>query len=137
VTAVTVRISERAPSLADAFARAALAVLGVAVDPGTVEERDRREVRAHGTTTEALLAHWLNECLYVLDVEAFACRRIDFAVFDVAHRAGAEPMRLHAFLYGEDIDPARHRLRGAPDSIAVGAVTVKVTESGYEIDVCA
>lgn len=132
-----VRVTERGPTLADAFARTALAVLAHAVDPGAVEERDRREVRAHGTTAEALLAHWLNECLYVLEVEAFACSRVELAVFDVARGTGAEPMRLHAYLHGEEIDPARHPIRTALESIPLDAVAVRSTDSGYEIDVCA
>jgi SHS2 domain-containing protein len=132
---VTVAISGRAPTLSEAFERTALALLARAVDPDGIEERDRREVRAHGPTAEALLAQWLNECLYVLEVEAFACRRVEFAVFDVSQGGGAEPMRLHAFLYGEEIDPGRHRILTDLPAIRTDAVAISATVSGYEIEV--
>ena len=70
-----------------------------------------REVRAHGPDQAALLRRWLEECLYVHEVEGFACRSIEFAVFQDAPAAGGEPLRLHAFLRGEPIDPARHETR--------------------------
>jgi SHS2 domain-containing protein len=132
---VTARIRARAATLDAAFARAALALFALVVDPETVEERDRREVRAHGGSREALLAHWLSECAYVLDVEGFACARVEFPVFDVAPRAGAEPMRVHAFLHGEEIDPDRHRLRGAVEPVPVAAVTIRPVETGFEVEV--
>ena len=53
--------------------------------------------------------NWLNECLYVLDVEGFVPRRVEFTIFALdAAAAGGEPLRLHCRLHGEDRDPARH-----------------------------
>ena len=102
---MTSAIRVRAATMPLAFAQAALAIGAEAFDPDAIEEREVREVRAHGPTPEALFAHWINECLYVHEVEGFAWRRIDFAVFDAESRAGAEPMRLHSFLHGESLEP--------------------------------
>jgi len=132
---VTTRVSARGETLREAFAGTALAVLGLAVEPGALEEREVREVRAHGETAEALFASWINECLYVHEVEGFACRRIDFAVFDAAPRAGAEPMRLHSFLHGEEIAPDRHRPRVSLETVSPRAVSVQAVGDGYEISV--
>jgi hypothetical protein len=44
-------------------------------------------------------------------VEGFACRAVEFVVFDAAPGAGGETVRLHAILKGEEIDPARHQVR--------------------------
>jgi len=93
-----------APTLPEAFSRIALALFAAAVDPASVDETEVREVRAHGPDPAALLRRWLDECLYVHEVEGFACRSIEFAVFEAASSAGAEPLRLHAFLHGEPID---------------------------------
>ena len=57
------------------------------------------------------LQAWLQECLYVHEVEGFACRTIEFAVFDATPGAGGETVRLHAILRGEGIDAARHQIR--------------------------
>ena len=62
---------------AEAFAQAALGVLALAVAPDAVEARERREVRAQGDSPEALLVHWVNECLYVHEIEGFAVRRVE------------------------------------------------------------
>ena len=58
----------------EAFAQVALGIFALVADPASVEERDAREVRAHGTAPEKLLVNWLNECLYVMDVEGFVAR---------------------------------------------------------------
>ena len=98
-------------TLPEVFTRIALGLFAAAVDPATVVETDVREVRAHGGGVSALLQGWLQECLYVHEVEGFACRTIEFAVFDATPGAGGEALRLHAILKGEEIDPARHQVR--------------------------
>ena len=87
---------------ADAFAEAALGVFALIVDPGEVEERERREVRAQGDSPEWLLANWINECLYVHEIEGFVVRRVE-----VDSCAAAV---VHGVLHGEEIDHDRHRL---------------------------
>ena len=99
----------RGATLSDAFAQVALGVFALLADPASVEERDAREVRAHGSAPETLLVNWLNECLYILDVEGFVPRRVEFTIFALdASAPGGEPLRLHCRLHGEDLDPARH-----------------------------
>ena len=118
----------RGATLTEAFAQVALGVFALLADPASVEERDAREVRAHGTVPETLLVNWLNECLYVLDVEGFLPRRIEFTVFalDTA-AAGGEPLRLYCRLHGEDRDPARHVSRETVRGIrAEGAAVLAV-----------
>jgi len=118
-----------------AFAEAALAIGAGAFDPGAIEEREVREVRAHGSTPEELFAHWINECLYVHEVEGFAWRRIDFAVFDAQSRAGAEPMRLHSFLHGESLEPGGPPPRGAIVSVSAGAVSLRAVGDEFELSI--
>lgn len=118
----------RGATLPEAFAQVALGVFALLANPASVEERDAREVRAHGSAPEALLVNWLNECLYLLDVEGFVPRRVEFTIFALdASAPGGEPLRLHCLLHGEDLDPARHipreTVRGIrPDGAAVLAV---------------
>ena len=118
----------RGASLPEAFAQVALGVFALLADPAAVEERDAREVRAHGTVPETLLVNWLNECLYVLDVEGFVARRVEFTIFALDPAApGGEPLRLHSRLHGEDLDPARHVPRDTVRGInAEGAAVLQV-----------
>jgi len=98
----------RGDSLADVLAQAALGFFALIADPASIEARDVREVRAHGASAEGLLVAWLNECLYVHDVEGFVARRVEFATVDAEPTASGEPFRLHGFLHGEEVDAARH-----------------------------
>jgi len=123
----------RGETLPEAFAQVALGVFALMADPASVEERDAREVRAHGNAPEALLVNWLNECLYVLDVEGFVARRVEFGDFSLDPAAsGGEPLRLHCRLLGEDFDPARHVLRGTVSGILAEGAAVLAIQNGAE-----
>lgn len=120
-------------TLPEAFARIGLGLFAAAVDPASVVEVDVREVRAHGAGLPALLRHWLQECLYVHEVEGFACRAIDFAVFDSAPGTGGEALRLHAFLRGETLDPSRHRIKTLIRNIHEGPPRVETKPGGVTV----
>lgn len=122
----------RGPTTADAFVQTAQGVFALIVEPHSVEERESREVRAHGETLEALLVAWINECLYVHEVEGFVARRIALEVFDATPRLGGEPLRLHSFLHGEEINPGRHRLGTIVKAATLHQVSVRNTGDGVE-----
>ena len=119
-----------AGTLREAFVQAGLAVFAIATDPAGVEPREVREVRAHGASLEALLAGWVGECCYVHEIEGFVCHAIDLDAFEVEPRAGGEPLRLHAFLHGEEADAARHRSISIAPS---GLPSIRSTGNGYEL----
>jgi SHS2 domain-containing protein len=126
-------VSGKGPTLQDAFAQIGLGVLALSVDPGSVEERETRAVRAHGVNPVDLLVNWLNECLYVLDVEGFVARRIEFIAF-APHRTdlGGEPMRLHCLLHGQEAEPGRHD--AAPPLSAFSTKGTAIIESSQGVE---
>jgi SHS2 domain-containing protein len=128
-----VEIAVEATTLSDAFARIGLALFAAAVDPASVDEAEVREVRAHGAGISELLRRWLEECLYVHEVEGFACRAIEFVVFDASPGPGGEPVRLHAFLRGEPVEPPRHRVRGLIRGIGSDEPTVEAIPEGFRV----
>lgn len=85
----------------DAFAQAALGTLALAVDPAEVTAREQREVRAQGDSDEAVLVNFINECLYVHEIEGFVVREIVVDAFGGG--------MIHAVLAGEAFDRERHR----------------------------
>ncbi|HTK89208.1 MAG TPA: archease [Verrucomicrobiae bacterium] len=127
-----VGIIGRGNTAAEAFVQTALGVFALIVEPASVEPRDRREVRAHAETLEALLVTWVNECLYVHEVEGFVARDVDLEVFETSPRAGGEPLRLHSFLRGEELDPTRHRLGTIVKAATFHQVSVGPAGEGYE-----
>ena len=78
----------------------ALGVFNLIVPTDAVQPVETREVAARGTPVEVLLVNWLNECLYVHDLEGFV-------VSEVA-RPEVTATGVHALLRGEPVDPSRH-----------------------------
>jgi SHS2 domain-containing protein len=72
------------------------------VKPEEVQERERREVRAQADSPERLLASWINECLYVHEIEGFVVRRVEVDTCTTT--------LVHGLLHGEELDPGRHRV---------------------------
>jgi SHS2 domain-containing protein len=105
------------PTQADAFAQIALGTLALIVPPEDVVEREHREVRAQGDSREALLVNWVNECLYVHEIEGFVVHRIEVEALD-------EEL-VHGVLHGEELDRSRHRL---------GTVVKAATSHGVAIE---
>jgi SHS2 domain-containing protein len=98
------------PSLEACGRQAALGMFQLMVDLGTVRPAETREAAAQGESPEALVVNWLNELIYLHDVEGFAIHDVT----SIRHDDG----RLHAVLTGEPVDPARH-----PRGVLVKAAT--------------
>jgi SHS2 domain-containing protein len=78
----------------------ALGVFNLIVPAAAVRAVESREVAARGPSVEALLVNWLNECLYVHDIEGFVVQDVTSPAVTAASA--------HGFLRGEPMDPARH-----------------------------
>ena len=122
----------RGPTLPETFEQVALGVFALLADPASVEERDAREVRAHGSASGTLLVNWLNECLYVLDVEGFVPRRVEFTILALdASAPGGEPLRLHCRLHGrpQPVPPSRGKRCADPHRRCRGARSWRRSEA--------
>ncbi len=108
--------------LKEAFANAAYAMFSLIADLGSVKEEACRKIAVEAADRESLVVAWLNELLYLFDVE-----RIVFKRFDITELADTS---LKAEGYGEEMDESRHNLR-----VGVKAATyhmLRVTkDSGY------
>ena len=104
-----------------AFAQAALGVLALSVDPASVSNRESRAVRAQAETPETLLAAWIDECLYVHEIEGFVAR--DVEVTECTDTVA------HGRLLGEPIDASRHRLGTVVKGATLHGISV-TTEAG-------
>jgi SHS2 domain-containing protein len=112
------------PSRAAAFEQVALGVFALIVAPDEVLARDVREVGAQGETPEALLVNWINECLYVHEIEGFVVCRVEVLRL--------EGERLHALLHGEPLDPTRHHPGTVVKAATLHAVSVSASDDRHE-----
>ena len=113
------------PTRAEAFAQAALGVLSLVADPATVSPHETREVRAQADSPETLLVAWIDECLYVHEIEAFVVSCVDV----VSCSDGVVLGRLH----GEPLDTGRHRLGTVVKAATLHRVSVEAREGRHEV----
>ena len=125
--AADVGVKAWGPTPPEVFAQAGLGVFALMVDPVSVEARQSREVSAQGESLETLLVNWLNECLYVHDIEGFVVSRIEFPVF--------EAQRVHSLLWGEGLDPARHRVGTLVKAATFHELWIGRAGGGWEVRV--
>ena len=90
-------------TLAEAFANAAYAMFSIIAELDVVQETESRRVEISEEDWEGLLFEWLNNLLYLFDVEMLLFKRFDIMEFGDS--------RLYATCHGEKYDPSRHHLK--------------------------
>ena len=115
------------PTLAEAFAQAALGVFALIVSPDEVDEREHREVRAQADSLETLVVNWINECLYLHEIEGFVAHRI--TVVSVSGTVA------HGVLHGEEFDSARHRPGTVVKAVTLHRASVTKRDGAHQVSV--
>ena len=90
-------------SLAEAFANAAYGLFSLIVEPNKVKEKESRKVTVEAQDAEGLLFNWINELIYIFEVE-----HLLFRSFNITDFTGQS---LEAICWGERYDPSRHQLK--------------------------
>lgn len=90
-------------SLAEAFANAAYGLFSIIARLNRVRSVESRDVEVEGQDAEALLFNWMNQLIYLFDVERFIFKRFDITSFTETS--------LKARCRGERYDPSRHELK--------------------------
>lgn len=89
--------------LAEAFANAAHGLFAIMVELDGVHEIESQTVAVSAEDTESLLFNWLNELIYVFEVEKLLLKRFDIIEFGERH--------LKAECWGEKYDSSRHQIK--------------------------
>jgi len=95
-------------NLAEAFANAAYGLFSIMAELGGVREVESQTVTVSAEDTESLLFNWLNELIYVFEMEKLLLKRFDIIEFG--------ERRLKAECWGEKYDPSRHQLKSGVKS---------------------
>ena len=89
--------------LKETFANAAYGLFSLMVDLDDVSESLCREARVTADNREDLLVEWLNDLIYIFDVDNVLLKR-----FEITRLTDKS---LRAKCFGEKIDPQRHRIK--------------------------
>jgi SHS2 domain-containing protein len=115
------------PTRAEAFGQATLGVFALLVAPSEVQGRERREVRAQADAPESLLVAWIDECLYVHEIEGFVVRSVEMTV--------CTDTLAHGLLEGEPVESGRHRVGTIVKGATYHAAAVTVRDGVHEVRV--
>jgi len=90
-------------NLAEAFASAAYGLFSIITELNRVREAQSRPLTVSAGDIEGLLFNWMNELIYVFEVEYLLFKRFDITEFSEHN--------LKATCWGERYDPSRHQLK--------------------------
>ena len=111
-------------TLPDLFANAARGLVSLALEPHSVEAKDRLALSARGSDLEELLVAWLSEILYYLDAEGWVFR--DFQVRRL------EGFAIEGEGLGQRRSPAELHWRVAVKAVTYHQISVRETPDGWE-----
>ena len=111
----------------EAFANAAYGMFSLIADlEGVVEDRISHKIDVQAPDQEALLVAWLNELLYLFDVD-----HVIFSRFEITE---LNQNRLQGMVYGERLDTSRHQLKTAVKAATYHMLKVEKT-NGFRVQV--
>ena len=117
-------------SLAELFANAAAGMFAIMADLDGVRQTEERRIEVEARDREGLMVRWLTELLYYLDAEELLLSR--FVVDEVSDsRRGRTQAHLRARVFGERIDPQRHRLHFGVKAVTRHMLEVAEEDGGY------
>lgn len=115
-------IVARGATIEAVFAAAAAGMYSLMVDPATVGESLNRLVETSGQDVEHMLSNWLLELLLLTEVEDLVFRRFEVEIDGQVVRGTA---------FGEELDEARHAVRGMVKGVTRHLLSVEQASEGY------
>ena len=110
----------------EAFANAARGMFSLITELDDVEETERREIELTAPDRESLLVAWLNELIFLFDVDNILLKRFIITHLNSTH--------LKARAYGEMVDTSRHKLKLGIKAATYHMLKVE-KDNGFKIQV--
>jgi len=109
------------------FANAALGLFTLMADTDDFKEDVERELKLSAEDVEVLLVEWLNELIYIFDVE-----HIFFKRFEVDEITSTQ---IKARCFGEKIKTSRHKLKREIKAATYHMLKINKEDAGYKVQV--
>ena len=119
-------IEVRAKTLEELFEGAAYGMMSLIVDPHSVEGNIKKEVIVDAEDLEGLMFTWLNELIYIINVEG-----VLFSGFDVT----LDGTKLKATLSCEKFDPKRHKIKDEIKAATYHDLSIEKKNGDWEVRV--
>ena len=122
-----VGIAAYGSDMAEAYANAARGMFSLMVDLDSVGDTLRRGVAVRADNREDLLVAWLNELIYLHEVE-----NVLFSRFEVSE---LDDRKLVAICFGERIDKERHKMKVGVKAATYHKVRIEEGKGGWRVQV--
>ena len=109
------------------FSNAALALFSLITEPESIEEKLQLDLEVSSEDMDSLLVEWLNELIYLFDVE-----RVLFNRFDIRSLTRNE---LDATCYGEGIDSIKHKIKLGVKAATYHMLKLEQNGDGYKAQI--
>jgi SHS2 domain-containing protein len=109
------------------FANAALGLFSLMADLDDLKEDVERELKLSAEDAEVLLVEWLNELIYIFDVE-----HIIFKRFEISELTSNQ---ITAKCFGEKINPRQHKLKREIKAATYHMLRISKEDGGYKVQV--
>jgi SHS2 domain-containing protein len=109
------------------FANAALGLFNLMADLDDFEEGLQRDLELSAEDVEVLLIEWLNELIYIFDVE-----HIIFKKFEIEKLTSTE---VKARCFGEKIKPGQHKLKREIKAATYHMLRISKEDGTYKVQV--
>jgi len=109
------------------FSNAALALFSLITEPESIEEKLQLDLEVSSEDMDSLLVEWLNELIYLFDVE-----RVLFNRFDIR---SLTRNKLDATCYGEGIDSIKHKIKLGVKAATYHMLKLEQNRDGYKAQI--
>lgn len=109
------------------FANAALGLFNLMADLDNLKESVKREIELSAEEVEVLLVEWLNELIYISEVEHIIFKRFEINEFSNT--------RLKATCFGEKIKPGQHRLKREIKAATYHMLKLNKEDGSYKVSI--
>lgn len=115
------------PDVEHVFANAATGMASLIVDLDEIGDHIERNIELASDDDENLLVEWLNELLYIFDVEHILFKRIEVS--------NVHDATIKAMCFGDKIDFQRHRVKREIKAATYHMLTLSKEQNMYSVQV--
>ena len=109
------------------FANAALGLFNLMADLDNLKEDTKREIEMSAEDVEVLLVEWLNELIYISEVEHIIFKRSE--INELSNT------KLKATCFGQKTRPGQHRLKREIKAATYHMLRLNKDDGGYKVQI--